>query len=210
MVTSGTLIAFAVVSLGMVCSPGPNMIYLISRSILQGRAAGVISLLGVILGFLIYIVATMFGLSALFLTVPFLYVLVKWAGAGYLLWLAWKAIKPGAVPIFAPKQSLSIDPPKKLFLMGLMTNLLNPKIALLYVSLLPQFVDPTRGSVLLQSAALGLTQITVSFTVNLLIVLAAIRIAEWFGTRPTWLRLQRWLMASVLTGLAARLAFERK
>lgn len=208
MVTSGTLIAFAAVSLGMVCSPGPNMIYLISRSILQGRAAGVISLLGVILGFVIYITATMFGLSALFLTVPLLYVFVKWVGAVYLLWLAWKAVKPGAAPIF--KQALSIDPRKKLFLMGLMTNLLNPKIALLYVSLLPQFVDPARGSVLLQNATLGLTQITVSFTVNLLIVLAASRITAWFGTRPTWLRLQQWLMASVLTGLAARLAFEPK
>ncbi|MGG4442966.1 LysE family translocator [Brevibacillus fortis] len=209
MVSFSTFIAFIFVSLGMVCSPGPNMIYLISRTISQGRTAGVISLLGVILGFVIYMIATMLGLSALFLTVPFIYESVKWAGAVYLLWLAWNAVKPGAASILKPN-TLSIESPKKLFLMGLMTNLLNPKIAILYVSLLPQFVDPTRGSVLQQGAILGLTQIAVSFNINLLIVLVASRVAVWFGTRPTWLRVQRWLMASVLTGLAASLAFDRR
>ncbi|WP_028402415.1 LysE family translocator [Ectobacillus panaciterrae] len=209
MISFGTLIAFALVSLGMVCSPGPNMIYLISRSITQGRMAGVISLLGVMLGFVIYIIATMFGLTVLFIAVPVVYEAVKWAGAAYLLWLAWNSIKPGATSILAPR-AVSIETPRKLFLMGLMTNLLNPKIAILYVSLLPQFEDPAKGSLLLQGAALGLTQITVSFIVNLLIVFTASRVAEWFGTRPTWLRVQRWLMASVLTGLAARLAFERR
>ncbi|MFE5318951.1 LysE family translocator [Paenibacillus sp. NPDC056579] len=209
MVSGGTLIAFALVSLGMVCSPGPNMIYLISRSITQGRTAGFISLLGVILGFIVYICATMLGLSAIFLTVPYVYEAIKWAGAAYLLWLAWNAIKPGAASLWTPRE-LTAEPAKKLFLMGFMTNLLNPKIAVLYVSLLPQFVDPDRGSVLGQSAILGLTQIAVSFTVNLIIVLVASRVAAWFTTRPTWLKVQRWLMAGVLTGLAARLAFDRR
>ncbi|WP_028402393.1 LysE family translocator [Ectobacillus panaciterrae] len=209
MVSFGTLLAFALVSLGMVCSPGPNMIYLISRSITQGRMAGFISLLGIMLGFIIYIIATMFGLTVLFIAVPVVYEAVKLAGAAYLLWLAWNSIKPGATSILEPR-TISIEPPRKLFLMGLMTNLLNPKIAILYVSLLPQFEDPKKGSLLLQGAVLGLTQITVSFIVNLLIVFTASKIAKWFGTRPTWLRVQRWLMASVLTGLAARLAFERR
>ncbi|GLV61455.1 lysine transporter LysE [Bacillus mycoides] len=209
MVSFSTLLAFAIVSLSMVCSPGPNMIYLISRSITQGRMAGFISLLGIMLGFIIYIIATMFGLTALFLAVPSLYEAVKWAGAAYLLWLAWNSIKPGATSIMEPR-TIAIEPPQKLFLMGLMTNLLNPKIAILYVSLLPQFEDPEKGSLLLQGAVLGFTQITVSFIVNLLIVFTASRVAKWFGTRPTWLRVQRWLMASVLTGLAVRLAFERR
>ncbi|RNB89658.1 LysE family translocator [Brevibacillus fluminis] len=209
MVSLGTLLTFAFVSLGMVCSPGPNMIYLLSRSISQGRTAGFISLLGVVLGFFVYVIATMLGLSALFVTVPYVYEAIKWAGALYLLWLAWNAVKPGAGSILQPRP-LAVEPPKKLFLMGFMTNLLNPKIAILYVSLLPQFVDPDKGSVLLQSATLGLIQIAVSFTVNLMIVLVASRIADWFGMRPTWLRLQRWIMAGVLTGLAARLAFDRR
>lgn len=209
MISSGTLIAFALVSLGMVCTPGPNMIYLISRSITQGRRAGIISLFGVILGFIIYMIATMFGLTALFIAVPFLYEVVKWGGAAYLLWLAWNAIKPGAVSILEPRK-LPIESPKKLFIMGFMTNLLNPKIAILYVSLLPQFEDPERGSLLIQGAILGSIQIVVSFSVNLLIVFAAGTVATWFSSRPLWLRVQRWLMASVLTGLAVRIAFERK
>ncbi|MEK5118626.1 LysE family translocator [Bacillus sp. FSL R5-0811] len=209
MVSLSTLVAFAIVSLSMVCSPGPNMIYLISRSITQGRMAGFISLLGIMLGFVIYIIATMFGLTVLFVAVPAVYEAVKWAGAAYLLWLAWNSIKPGATSIMEPRM-ISNEPPRKLFLRGLMTNLLNPKIAILYVSLLPQFEDPEKGSLLFQGAVLGLTQITVSFMVNLVIVCTASKIAKWFGTRPAWLRVQRWLMASVLTGLAVRLAFERR
>ncbi|MDR6552547.1 LysE family translocator [Paenibacillus qinlingensis] len=207
--TITTLLTFALVALGMVCTPGPNMIYLISRSVTQGRLAGIISLLGIVLAFLVYIVITMLGLSALFLAAPFVFDAVKLAGAAYLLWLAWQAVKPGARSVLTARD-LPVDPPKKLFLMGFMTNLLNPKAAVLYVSLLPQFEDPARGSLLMQSVALGLTQISVSFSVNLLIVLTASHIASWFGTRPQWLKFQRWLMGSVLTGLAVRLAFERR
>lgn len=209
MVSSTTLIAFALVSLAMVCSPGPNMVYLISRSITQGKRAGVISLLGVVAGFVFYVIATMLGLSAIFKTVPVLYLVVKWSGALYLLWLAWNTIKPGGKSVFTP-QSLSIDSPKKLFLMGFVTNILNPKIAIMYASLLPQFIDIDKGSVLLQGSLLGMTQITISFMVNLLIVLIASKIYLWFSTRHKWLLIQRWLMASVLSALAVRLAFDRK
>lgn len=209
MISIGSLIAFGVVSLGIVCTPGPNMIYLISRTLTQGRMAGIISLFGVALGFVIYITATMLGLTAIFNAVPAVYTAVKWAGAAYLLWLAWKAIKPGSTSILVP-HALQTEGPHKLFLMGLMTNLLNPKIAVLYISLLPQFEDPSRGSLLTQGAVLGLTQIVISFTVNLLIVFTASKIAAWFGARPTWRKVQRWLMASVLTGLAVKLAVERR
>lgn len=210
MISFGTMIAFAAVALGMVCAPGPNMIYLISRSVTQGKVAGMISLFGVMLAFVVYIVATMMGLSALFLTVPILYSMIKWAGAVYLLWLAWKAIRPGSSRNILEPQSLAIESPKKLFMMGFMTNLLNPKAAVLYVSLLPQFIDPTRGSVLGQSATLGLLQMSISFIVNLLIILVASHVVSWFGKRPIWLSIQRWFMASVLTALAARMAFDRK
>lgn len=193
----------------MVCSPGPNMIYLISRSISQGRKAGIISLMGVVLGFVVYLIASMLGLIAIFNTVPVIYMAMKWAGAAYLLWLAWKTIKPGSASILEPV-ALPIEKPKKLFLMGFITNLLNPKIAVLYISLLPQFQNPEKGSLLAQSAILGLTQILISFAVNLLIVLTASKISSWLGKRPTWLKAQRWIMSGVLTGLAVKLAVQRR
>src|SRR5947208_517672 len=86
---------FAAAAFGMVLSPGPNMVYLISRSISQGRRAGCISLLGVVTGFLFHIVAAAAGLTAIFLAVPLAYTLLKYAGAAYLLWLAWQAVRPG-------------------------------------------------------------------------------------------------------------------
>mgnify|MGYP000215092691 CR=1 FL=1 len=203
-----TFLAFGLVSLGMVCSPGPNMIYLVSRSITQGRKAGLVSLLGTVTGFFGYLLLTCLSLAAVFTVVPAAYVALKWAGAAYLLWLAWQAIRPGAQPLFAPRE-LAPESPRRLFSMGLLTNLLNPKAAVLYVSLLPQFVDPERGAVLLQSLALGLTQITVSLTVNTCIVIGAGSLALWLAQRPVWLRLQRWLMATVLGLLAVRLVTER-
>jgi threonine/homoserine/homoserine lactone efflux protein len=209
MIAPTSLGAFALVALGMVLTPGPNMIYLITRSIVQGRLAGFISLLGVILGFVFYMVCAAFGLTALLLALPFAYEAIQWAGAAYLLYLAWNAVRPGARPVLEPRSDLPIDGAVRLFAMGLVTNLLNPKIAVLYLSLLPQFVDPTREHVLLQGIVLGFTQIAVSFTVNLCIVMAAGSVAAWFTVRPAWLRAQRWAMAGVLAALAARLAFDR-
>lgn len=209
MVTWGAWAGFAVVCLAMVLAPGPNMIYLVSRSITQGRTAGIISLCGVMLGFAVYVLTTMWGLTLLFAAAPLAYAAVKWAGAAYLLWLAWNAIRPGAKSMLEPR-ALTQAKPISLFGMGFLTNLLNPKAAVLYLSLLPQFENPARGSLLLQGAILGVTQMTISFTVNLMIILAASTIARVLATRPTWLRVQRWFMASVLSGLALHLAFARR
>jgi threonine/homoserine/homoserine lactone efflux protein len=210
MVGSTTLAGFALVALGMVCTPGPNMIYLLTRSIMQGRLAGFISLLDVVLGFVVYMTCAALGVTALLLAVPFAYGALKGAGALYLLYLAWNAIKPGARSVLEPRRDLMADGPGRLFLMGFVTNLLNPKIAVLYLSLLPQFIDPAKGHVLAQGILLGAVQISVSFSVNLAIVFAAGTLARWFATRPSWLKAQRWIMAGVLAGLAVRLVMDRR
>ncbi|GGJ49430.1 LysE family translocator [Streptomyces brasiliensis] len=201
------ILGVTVVALGMVLTPGPNMIYLVSRSITQGRRAGIISLGGVALGFLVYLLAANLGLSVVFLAVPELYVAVKLAGAAYLGYLAWNALRPGGLSVFAP-QDVPHDSPRRLFTMGLMTNLLNPKIAIMYLSLIPQFIDLDRGHVLLQGIVLGSVQIVVSIAVNLAIVLAAGTIAAFLARRPSWLKVQRCLMGTVLGGLAVRLAVD--
>jgi threonine/homoserine/homoserine lactone efflux protein len=209
MPTTATLLAFALISLGMVLTPGPNMIYLISRSITQGPTAGLISLGGVALGFVFYMLCAALGITALLFAIPYAYDALRFAGAAYLLWLAWQAVRPGGQSPFQVKK-LPVDGPKKLFAMGLVTNLLNPKIAMLYLSLLPQFIDPAQGSVFTQGVALGFTQIAVSVSVNAMIALAAGSIATFLGTRPLWLLVQRWLMGTVLAGLAVKMALEAR
>ncbi|HZZ95478.1 MAG TPA: LysE family translocator [Jatrophihabitantaceae bacterium] len=206
-VSAGAILGIAAVAIGLVLTPGPNMIYLVSRSITQGGRAGLISLVGVATGFLVYLAAATAGLTTIFTAVPAAYDVLRIGGALYLLYLAWQALRPGGATPFEPK-TLAIDSRRRLFTMGFVTNLLNPKIAVLYVSLLPQFVDPGRGDVALQSFVLGATQIVIAVTVNAMIVLAAGRIARFLATRPRWARGQRVLMGGVLGALAVRLAVQ--
>jgi threonine/homoserine/homoserine lactone efflux protein len=208
LVSSEALLGIALVELGLVIVPGPNMIYLISRSIAQGRRAGLISLAGVGLGFLTYLLAASAGLATLFALVPEIYVALKLAGAAYLLWLAWQAFRPGGTSVFAT-QELEPDRPRKLFGMGLLTCLLNPKIAILYISLLPQFLDPSRGHLGLQSLILGLGQLTVGVVMNAVFVITAGSVAVFLSRRPTWMRIHRYLTGTALAVFAVRLATDR-
>lgn len=202
-----SLIAFGLIALGMVLTPGPNMVYLISRSICQGRMAGLISLGGVALGFVFYMLCAALGITALVMAVPYAYDALRFAGALYLLYLAWQAVRPGGRSPFQVKD-LPKDSARKLFTMGFLTNLLNPKIAVMYLSLLPQFINPDHGSVLVQSLVLGFTQIVISVSVNATIAIMAGSIAAFLVGRPTWLMVQRWLMGTVLAVLAIRMATE--
>lgn len=203
------LFMFGLVALGMVLTPGPNMIYLISRSICQGKRAGLISLGGVALGFVFYMLCAAFGITAFVFAVPYAYDTLRFGGALYLLYLAWQAVKPGGRSAFAVRD-LPVDTPRKLFSMGFITNLANPKIAVMYLSLLPQFITPGHGSVLTQSLALGSVQISISLAVNAILAVMAGSISTFLSGRPLWLLVQRWLMGGVLTGLAVRMAYESR
>ncbi|WP_312416561.1 LysE family translocator [Comamonas sp.] len=202
-------LAFGLISLGMVLTPGPNMVYLISRSICQGRSAGLISLGGVALGFVFYMLCAALGITALVMAIPYAYDALRIGGALYLLYLARQAVKPGGRAPFELRQ-LPQDSPRKLFAMGFLTNLLNPKIAVMYLSLLPQFIDPAHGSVFSQSMVLGFTQIVVSVSVNAAIAMLAGSIAGFLASRPRWVQVQRWLMGTVLAGLALRMLTEAR
>ncbi|KQP85599.1 lysine transporter LysE [Methylobacterium sp. Leaf113] len=204
-----SLLAFAAIALGMALTPGPNMVYLISRSICQGRTAGLISLGGVALGFVVYMLCAAFGITALLLAVPFAYDTIRMAGAVYLFWLAWQAVRPGGRSPFEIR-TLPEDSPRRLFVMGLLTNLLNPKIAVMYLSLLPQFIDPTNGSVLVQALVLGTVQIVLSLSVNAAIAVSAGAMATFLTRRPSFAMVQRWVMGTVLAGLAVRMASEAR
>jgi len=166
-------------------------------------------LAGVAAGFLFYLLCAAFGITAILFAVPFAYDLLRFGGAAYLLFLAWQALKPGGRSPFQLRE-LPLHSGRKLFLMGLLTNLLNPKIALLYLALLPQFIDPNGPSILAQSLQLGLIQVGISITINALITLAAGSIAGFLANRPRWLLIQRWLMGTVLAGLAVRIALQAR
>ena len=124
MPTLTNLLTFALVALGMVLTPGPNMIYLISRSICQGRNAGLVSLAGIATGFVFYMLCAAFGITALLMAVPFAYDALRFGGAIYLLYLAWQAVRPGGRAPFQVRE-LPVDSPRKLYTMGLLTSLLN-------------------------------------------------------------------------------------
>lgn len=205
MVSLSALLAFAGVALVMVLTPGPNMAYLVSRSIAQGRAAGLVSLVGVATGFLVYMLLAAFGITALLLAVPLAYDAIRIAGAIYLGWMAWNALRPGGRSPFQIR-NLAPDSPRKLYMMGLFTSLLNPKVAALYLSLLPQFVDQTHGNVLGQTLVLGATQIVVSVAVNTVWIVLAGSVASFLLRKPWWAQAQRWFMGTVLGLLAVRMA----
>lgn len=209
MLSLSQITTFAFIALMMVLTPGPNMIYLISRSLCQGKKAGLISLLGVAFGFVVYMLCAAWGLTALLFAIPFAYDAIRILGAVYLLWLAWQAFTSPSHFQFQA-QNLAQDSRAKLFGMGFLTSVLNPKIAILYLSLLPQFIRPEQGSVFVQSILLGSIQIMVSVMVNALIVISAGRIALFLSHNPTWANVQKWLMGTVLAGLAVRLLIENK
>ncbi|WP_328721560.1 LysE family translocator [Streptomyces sp. NBC_00247] len=209
MITLSAVGGVALVELGMALTPGPNMIHLASRAITQGRRAGLVSLGGTAVGFVCYLVASAAGLSALFTAVPVAYTVVKLAGAAYLAYLAWGMLKPGGRSPFAPTQDLLPVSDARLFSTGLLTNLLNPKIALLYAALLPQFLDSRAGPAWAQLLQLGGVQIVVGITVNALIMLGAARISGCLAARPRVMTTQRFAAGGLLGVFALRTALSR-
>ncbi|MEP6722077.1 MAG: LysE family translocator [Variovorax sp.] len=209
MLAASELAWFSLAALLLALTPGPNMIYCVSRTLVQGQRAGLVSLGGVLLAFLVHLVAAALGLTALLLAVPLAFDAIRYAGAAYLMWLAWQAVKPGGTAPFEPR-ALPADPPARLFRMGFLTNLLNPKVAMFYLSFFPQFIHPERGSVLWQSAQLGAAQIASSALVNTLMIVGAASITAVLSQSTGWLRAQRYVMGSVLAALAVRVALTEK
>jgi threonine/homoserine/homoserine lactone efflux protein len=201
------LIGMALVALGMVLIPGPNMMYLVSRSVSQGYRAGLFSLIGTGTGFVIYMVMANVGMAEVFLIVPWLYIGLKLCGAGYLLYLSWRTLRPGGVALFE-ERVLPRDSRAKLFRMGLVTNLLNPKAAILYLALIPQFIRPDAGHVMLQGFVLGAVQISVSMIVNAIIICTAGALAVFMRRRPSWIRWQRWVTGGLLGAVGVKLALD--
>jgi threonine/homoserine/homoserine lactone efflux protein len=196
------LFAFAVMLLAL--TPGPVWVYLLSRTLTQGRRAGYFSLLGVAAGVVVHVLLAALGITVVLLAIPFAFDAIKLAGAAYLLWLAINTLRGGGVS-FNP-QPLDPVPDRVLFRQAMVAALLNPKVAVFYLSLFTPFVEPAVGSVFAQSLLLGGVHLIVSSVVDGLLVTVAGALATWFAARPLWLRLQRWLLGTAFGALAVWLA----
>jgi len=208
MIAIDTWLLFVVACVALAITPGPNLVYLVARTVAQGRRGGLVSLAGTTTGFVAHVLAAAFGLSALLAAVPVAYDAVRYAGAAYLVWLAyttWRDAKP--LPEGVPAAPAR---PGALFRAGVLTSLLNPKVALFQLALFPQFVDPSRGSVLAQSLVLGATQIVIVAGFDTLCVLAAATLKRRLANAGRFAVWSKRLLAGVFGALAVRLALESR
>jgi len=201
-----TLLLFASACLVLAATPGPDMLLIASRSISQGRGAGFASLAGIQLGTYCHALAAALGLSQLFLLVPVAYDAVRLAGAAYLLYLAWKTVRADGSRA-APGAALPHLTLGRVFRQGLLTNLLNPKMALFVLALFPQFVKPGSGALVVQMLLLATVLNLVGLLVNGLVILTANRLRRLASPNPRYRKLPQYLLGSVFGALACRLAF---
>jgi threonine/homoserine/homoserine lactone efflux protein len=202
-----TLALFAAAALALCATPGPDMLLIASRSISQGRASGFATLAGIQVGTYCHALAAALGLSQLFLVVPLAYDVVRYAGAAYLLYLAWQAFRSTSV-VPTPTAGLQRYPIAAVFRQGLLTNLLNPKMVLFVLALFPQFVDPAAGSVAMQIMLLATVLNLIGIVVNGAVILTASGLGRAFSGRTRWRRVPQFLLGTVFAGLAAKLAFD--
>jgi threonine/homoserine/homoserine lactone efflux protein len=208
MPSTNSILLFMVAALALNLSPGPSILYILSRSVGQGREAGLVSVLGLATATLIHAVAMALGLSTLFLYSPLAFAIVKYLGAAYLIYLGVGAlIARHALQPATAAAPLSLG---AVYRQGVVTDLLNPKVALFFISFLPQFVDPSAGSPTLQILIFGLLFHVTGVPVNLSVALAGGRLATLLARRPRWARVQNWISGTVLIALGLRLALSEQ
>ena len=193
-----TLGVFVVACVALLVVPGPAVLYIVARSIDQGRTAGLVSVLGVHLGSLVHIAAAAVGLSSLLVSSALAFNVVKYAGAGYLIFLGLRALLAREEP---QDVEVRAAPLRSLLTQGAVVNILNPKTALFFLAFLPQFVDPDGGAVAFQIAFLGLVFVGLGLVSDSLYALLAGTAGNWFRASRGFLRVRRWVSGSVFIGL---------
>jgi len=203
------LLAFAIASILLIVAPGPDTLYVAGRSMAQGRAAGLVAALGISSGLLVHSLAVAFGLASLVAYLPYAYDTVRYAGAAYILYLAWRALSDFGVGVGA-----ATPPPPaplaRVFREAVITNVLNPKIAVFFVAFLPQFASPDKGRLTLQILTLAALFICAGFTYLACIALSLGALGAWLRERPTIWRAQRWVMGGTLGAMAIWLAWPER
>lgn len=200
-----TLTLFALASLALLLVPGPAVLYIVARSLQQGRAAGFASVLGVGTGSLLHFAAAALGLSALLAASAVGFAIVKWLGAAYLVWLGLRTLL-GRTEAHAPEIAGQPRSLRRVYVQGVIVNVLNPKMALFALAFLPPFLDPARGPVMTQALLLGVLFVTLALLSDGLYALTAGSLGAWLRRRPGALRVQKWVSGSIYLALGAATA----
>ncbi len=204
-----TLMLFTATAFAITLVPGPSMLYVATRSISQGRRAGVYSALGLATGLFMHTLCASLGLSTVFIYFPIAFLFIKYLGAVYLVYLG--------IQMFLLKKSIiettgdSMQPcGLKVYRQGVITEILNPKTALFFLSFLPQFVDPLQGSSAIQMLVLGSVLIFIAFAMDLFIAVTGGALSKWMLNRPVIEKIQNRIAGTVLISLGIRLAFSER
>lgn len=206
MIDLSVAVLFAGACLALTLTPGPDMLLIASRSLSQGRASGFVSLAGIQVGTYCHALAAALGLSQLLINIPAAYDAVRFLGAAYLAFLAWKAFTSTTSPLKADG-TLASTPLLRIFRQGLVTNLLNPKMALFVLALFPQFVDPTKGSLIAQMLLFATILNVIGLLVNDVVILLVNKVGSKLVTNPKIAKRLNQVLGSVFIGLACRLTF---
>jgi threonine/homoserine/homoserine lactone efflux protein len=202
-----TIWIFAAASFALAVTPGPDMLLVAARSATQGRMAGLMTQVGISAGTLVHALILALGLSQLFLAVPYAYDAVRYLGAAYLIFLAWQAVKTPhdttANSVSATNLSLPI-----IFRQGLITNFLNPKVALFFLALFPQFLDPEKGFIGLQVMVLATLFVAIDFAVHGVVIWMAGSLKSLARGGSKLKKYSGYFLGLVFTGLAARLVLD--
>jgi len=195
---------FVAASLALLLTPGPAVLFIVARSIAHGRTAGLVSVLGIHLGTIVHITAAAVGLSALVVSSALAFAIVKYLGAGYLIWIGIRTLMAKDPDPEAP--SVAAEPLARVFRDGFVVNLFNPKTAIFFLAFLPQFVDPARGGLHWQILVLGLTFMGLGILSDAGFALVAGVAGDFLRRNRRFLRLQRWFAGTSFIGLGVTAA----
>jgi len=204
---ANSLLLFMIATVTLNVTPGPDMLYVIARSVGQGRAAGIASALGIAAGCFVHLLAVTLGLASLMIAIPTAYEIVKFTGAAYLIYLGVRTFTSRRQKHSA--KSIEEARLRTIFAQGIVTNVLNPKVALFFLAFLPQFVH-RENNVAAQIIFLGVLFNTSGTLVNIIVALVASYTRSQFKTRIRNSSVFRWLTGSIFIGLGVRLALLRR
>ena len=200
---------FVLAALVLILVPGPDMLFMLGRSIAQGRRAGIVAAFGINAGGYVHLTAAITGLSAILLTSALAFTIVKWIGAAYLVWLGINAIRDRASTISLDCGEIAPRRFRAVFVQGFLSDVLSPKVAVFFLALLPQFVDLKAGHPIAQLLLLGVTANMLAIAINLVLVMLSARISRSLRGNPRIARRLQSAMGVLFIGLGARLATER-